>query len=193
MTTEILLVLAGLNVPASVLMGFAVRRDFALRGRVSLPVAIWSGIAMHGHALITYAVAWLDRSTLPFASTVMTGVGVALLVLGVGLIAAGRRAYASIPRVYGLKEDELIARGVYRRSRNPQYLGYGLTFLGAALATGSAWALLLAVAFAAFIHAYIVFVEEPHLRRIFGRPYVGYCGRVSRYWGTSAKKPIIDG
>ncbi len=181
--TQIAILVALVNAALVLPMAILVRRDFARIGRVSWRVAIWTGIAMHGHALIAFGVAWIDRGSLyPIATWSLIG-GLGLTFAGAYAIYLGRKAYASVARVYGLKEDELIERGVYHYSRNPQYFGYWLMFVGTALATGSLWALLLAGLFAAFMHPYIRFVEEPHLRRHFGVNYEHYSDRVARCIG----------
>lgn len=171
-----------LNAVLALPMALLVRRDFARLGRVSWPMAIWTGAAMHGHALASFVLAWIDCGGLyqPGPLSLIAGGGV--LALGAFVIYLGRRAYGDQARVYGLKEDTLIEQGIYRRSRNPQYFGYGLMFLGAALAGGSGLALVFALAFAGFIHLYIRHVEEPHLSRIFGGAYTEYCKRVGRYF-----------
>ena len=181
--TQFLVIVALANSVLVLPMALLVRRDFKRIGRVSWPVAIWTGVAMHGHALIAFAVAWFDQGSLyPVAALSLLG-GLGLTLIGAYIIYLGRKAYANVARVYGLKEDELIERGIYRFSRNPQYFGYWLMFVGAALATGSIWALALAGLFAVFMHPYIRFVEEPHLRRHFGEDYQHYCERVARYFG----------
>ncbi len=163
-------------------MAMLVRRDFKRLGRVSGLVAIWTGIAMHGHAIATLMIAWIDRGSLYGLSAWSLAPGIALILLGGFVIYLGRKAYGDRSRVYGLKEDELIEQGIYRRSRNPQYLGYGTMFLGAAIASGSALAFGFAAVFAALIHVYITSIEEPHLRRIFGADYRQYTARVGRYF-----------
>ena len=101
-----------------------------------------------------------------------------------------RHTYGDQARVYGLKENELIEHGIYRRSRNPQYLGYWLMFVGAATASGSLLAFLFAVAFALLVHGYITIVEEPHLKRHFGADYTQYCRRVGRYFHFGASSNL---
>ena len=171
------------NAVAALPMAVLIRRDFRRIGRVSMIMAIWSGIAMHGHALATFAMAWLDQGSFFEPSVWTVTPGLLLLVAGGVIIYLGRAAYASFRRVYGLKEDTLIEHGIYKRSRNPQYTGYALMFFGSALAGGSSLALGFSVLFLALIHGYITFVEEPHLKRTFGPSYDAYCSRVARYLG----------
>jgi protein-S-isoprenylcysteine O-methyltransferase Ste14 len=71
-------------------------------------------------------------------------------------------------------------RGIYRISRNPMYLGYGLSFIGIALAIGSGIHLVVVAVYQIAVH-FIVLSEERWCRRTFGRPYLEYCRRVPRY------------
>jgi len=76
----------------------------------------------------------------------------------------------------------LVTRGPYRFVRNPMYIGVGLMFAGAALFYKS----LLLVEYTGFFfvasHLFVVWYEEPTLRRIFGHEYEAYCSRVRRWW-----------
>ena len=170
-----------LNGCLSIPFGVLAKRSFAKNGNLTPFLAMWSGVAMHGHALMTFAIAWISRGTLyaPQYWTVIPG----LLVLGSGayIIYLGRKAYGDQSRVYGLKEDALITHGIYTRSRNPQYFGYGLMFLGAAIASGSMLAFVFVAVFALMVHVGITKVEEPHLERVFGQPFLDYRQRVARY------------
>ena len=85
--------------------------------------------------------------------------------------------------VYGIGlEDKLIEHGIYKRTRNPQYIGYGTMFVGSAVAAGSTLALLSAFSFLMIIHVFITWVEEPHMKRTFGETFERYAGTVRRYW-----------
>ena len=136
---------------------------------------------MHFHAAITFATAFLGRGSMNDPSLISVGLGLLIASIGVGLIAAGRREYASRARVYGLLEDKLITKRIYRNSRNSQYVGYWLMMLGAAVASLSLWALLLASVFALIAHSYVKGVEEPHLHSAFGETYLDYCNKTPRY------------
>lgn len=75
----------------------------------------------------------------------------------------------------------LVARGLYRYSRNPMYIGVLMVLAGEALFTGYAvlWLYtgLIFLLFNLFVH----FVEEPRLRRDFGEEYRMYCQSVNRW------------
>lgn len=158
------------------------RADFKQQGKWSWSTGVMSGVIMHGHFLATTALAWLDRGSL-FPSNMMTlAIGIALFSGGAFVIVLGRYAYGSQQRVYGLLEDELIQHGVYKRTRNPQYVGYASMFIGTAIASGSVLALVSATLFIVIIHVFITYVEEPHLRRIFGNGFIRYTKAVGRYF-----------
>lgn len=76
---------------------------------------------------------------------------------------------------------QLVIRGPYRYVRNPMYCGAALTMGGAALFFES---IVLAVYFALFLlaaHLFVMFYEEPTLKRKFGTDYEVYCKRVRRW------------
>ncbi|MGA7523037.1 MAG: methyltransferase [Acidobacteriaceae bacterium] len=76
----------------------------------------------------------------------------------------------------------LVIRGPYRFMRNPMYLGAALALAGAALVYHSLALLAYAVIFFVVFHLFVVFYEEPHLRRTFGPDYSVYCARIHRWW-----------
>jgi protein-S-isoprenylcysteine O-methyltransferase Ste14 len=179
--TEVITLIMVVNGLAAIPFGVAARRSFATLGKLSCGLALWSGVAMHGHALLTFAVAAVDRGSLygPTALSILFGAGVGFG--GAWIIILGRKAYGDQRRVYGLLEDRIIETGIYRWSRNPQYLGYSLIFFGVAIASGSALAWLFVGVFLAMMHAGITRIEEPHLARVFGADYARYKQRVGRY------------
>jgi len=76
---------------------------------------------------------------------------------------------------------KLVISGWYRYSRNPMYVGVMLILLGEAMFFNSTslwiYAALVMTAFTIFV----VFVEEPRLRRDFGEEYAEYCRNVRRW------------
>ena len=176
-------VVAYVIVTAVVSLPFMLRAqaEFKLQGKWSPSTAIMSGLIMHGHFIATLALSWLDRGSLFAPSSIMAAIGTLLFIAGAVVIYLGRYAYGSQQRVYGLLEDELIQHGIYRRTRNPQYVGYAGMFLGAAIVAGSGLALVSTLLFIAVIHVFITWVEEPHMRRTFGDVFDQYARKVSRY------------
>ena len=61
------------------------------------------------------------------------------------------------------------------------YIGVGLWFGGAALSYQSSLVLAYVVLFVIASHLFVVWYEEPTLRRTFGSEYLTYCSRVRRW------------
>ena len=76
----------------------------------------------------------------------------------------------------------LVVQGPYRFVRNPMYLGAGLTLASAALFYESLSLLGYTGAFFLVTHFFVVWYEEPALRRTFGDDYDEYCRQVRRWW-----------
>ncbi len=75
----------------------------------------------------------------------------------------------------------LVVHGLYRYVRNPMYIGVLSILLGELLRFPSFQMLIYAsLVFAAF-ESFVVFYEEPALRKKFGEPYVAYCREVNRW------------
>ena len=80
--------------------------------------------------------------------------------------------------------QRLVAVGFYRYVRNPMYLGFAAGWIGLWIVFGRADAAVITavVAVVAGVHLFVVFYEEPTLRRKFGADYEEYCRNVSRWW-----------
>jgi protein-S-isoprenylcysteine O-methyltransferase Ste14 len=74
-----------------------------------------------------------------------------------------------------------VARGPYRFTRNPMYLGMTLLIGGVGLWSARAWIALSALLGAAVIHLYAIPREERYLERTFGESYRDYRRRVRRW------------
>ena len=77
---------------------------------------------------------------------------------------------------------ELVVKGLYRYVRNPMYVGITLILLGEALLFEAAVLFLYAGLLLVCAHLFIVYYEEPTLRRLFGASYESYCKSVSRWF-----------
>ena len=62
------------------------------------------------------------------------------------------------------------------------YAGAGGALMGAALFYQSVPLGIYAAVFLLCTHFFVVWLEEPALRRAFGREYDAYCGRTNRWW-----------
>jgi protein-S-isoprenylcysteine O-methyltransferase Ste14 len=80
--------------------------------------------------------------------------------------------------------QRLVVVGFYRYVRNPMYVGFAIGWIGLWIVFGRANPVaVLAVSAVAFgIHLFVVFYEEPTLRKKFGADYENYCRNVRRWW-----------
>ncbi len=76
---------------------------------------------------------------------------------------------------------ELVLGGLYRYVRNPMYLSVTAILLGEALAAGSRPMLLYWACWFLGVNLFVIFYEEPSLRRRFGASYERYTERVARW------------
>jgi len=79
--------------------------------------------------------------------------------------------------------SRLVVVGFYRYVRNPMYAGFAAGWIGLWILFGRANPALIAAvaAVAAGIHLFVIFYEEPTLRRKFGADYEEYCRNVRRW------------
>lgn len=142
------------------------------------PPLVFLGFLLIGLVLDRF-VGW---AALP-GGTIRLVIGAALFI--VGLLLAGtalglfRRAGEDPQPWTGT--TRLVTDGVYRRTRNPMYLGMAYAHLGLALLLGSIGAVLtLPMAVLAISH-FVIRAEEAYLARTLGTAYADYCARVRRW------------
>lgn len=118
--------------------------------------------------------------TLVFVST-----GIALLILGMILVAQTRREF----RRYGQPTDpgqpthKIVTTGVFSFSRNPLYLGGIAILVGLALVLNLPWLIVLLLPAIVACHYILIVPEERCLRDKFGEEYRLYTERVGRWIG----------
>jgi protein-S-isoprenylcysteine O-methyltransferase Ste14 len=156
------------------------RREYRLRGKLSR----WGSLVHVGvfavNGMFIGLLLYGEAGIPPMGS--LGPVGVALMSLGFGIVLYAWDLFRTFSRWLGSDTPGLATHGLYRWSRNPQFVGYGLSILGACLAwwNGLAWVGLLS--YMALAYA-VTRVEEEHLKRTYGASYEAYCQRVPRYLG----------
>ena len=76
---------------------------------------------------------------------------------------------------------ELVVRGLYRRVRNPMYVGVMSILLGEALLFAASTLVWYAAAVFVGFNLFVLLYEEPTLRHKFGAAYERYCAQVPRW------------
>ncbi|HEY0791514.1 MAG TPA: isoprenylcysteine carboxylmethyltransferase family protein [Chthoniobacterales bacterium] len=111
------------------------------------------------------------------------GAGGVAAVVGIGIAIAGGRALAVLgTNVNPSRPTLAIARtGIFRRTRNPMYVGGGCAFAGLAVWLALDWVLLLMWPSLLVLHYGVVLREERYLERKFGDEYRRYKASVPRY------------
>ncbi|WP_375210682.1 methyltransferase family protein [Hyphococcus sp.] len=142
-----------------------------------------SGLTWLGTLGIFGPALWLgvsDWNALDLVAWLRFGPGLVAVILGNLIVwpAAFRFGYDQTSGA----EGELMTDGLYRYSRNPQYVADILMLAGWALLSASASALpVVALGIAALITA--PFAEEPWLKAVYGNSYEAYMRRTPRFIG----------
>ncbi len=77
--------------------------------------------------------------------------------------------------------QRVIAKGPFRISRNPLYVGFSIAMVGMVFVWNSAWGVLMLVPLLLVMHFGVVLREERYLGKKFGDEYREYCSQVRRY------------
>ena len=157
-------------------LAFPARRIYPMTSPNAWYYAMW---ALFGFIFVTNPVfVLLDWNTGLWASPLRFWLAGPLVILGGGLVSWGMATLGS-KRTSGLV-DGLIAEGPYLFTRNPQYVGDLLLFVGVIVFSNSA---VVAVThlFTALVLLVGPIIEEPWLEEHYGDAYVGYRKNVPRY------------
>ena len=140
-------------------------------------VAALVAAAMWGISLATPA---LEVPGLP-----RVAIAVALALIGFCIDVAGlisfRRARTTINPMKPGATSALVTSGIYKRSRNPMYVGLLFLLVAWAVFVASAWAIVGPVAFVLYINRFQIEPEERVLTNIFGADYSAYKSAVRRW------------
>jgi protein-S-isoprenylcysteine O-methyltransferase Ste14 len=110
---------------------------------------------------------------------------VLFFVAGLAVSALGvvefRRARTTVDPRIPAASSSLVRSGIYRLTRNPMYVGFGLVLLGWAIYVSNALAFLLLPAYVLYMTRFQIQPEERALGQIFGQEYADYRARVRRW------------
>ncbi|MDN5895885.1 MAG: phosphatidylethanolamine N-methyltransferase family protein [Nocardioides sp.] len=160
----------------------AMTRDLERHGRLRPVTATVMWGAYAAHALLVVRVLRRPRARLSLPARPAMISGTALVAAGLATCLAGMRRFDGPSELTGTSNQALATTGIYRYSRNPQYVGYVTVLAGAALAQRSSTALactgMMAAAYATWVP-----IEEHHLRELHGQTYDDYRHVTNRWWG----------
>lgn len=120
-----------------------------------------------------------------FAMPARRPLGVLFFVAGLAASALGvvqfRRARTTVDPRTPSASSALVRAGIYRFTRNPMYVGFGLVLLGWAISLANALTFLLLPAYVLYMSRFQIRPEERALQETFGDEYSGYRARVRRW------------
>jgi protein-S-isoprenylcysteine O-methyltransferase Ste14 len=112
-------------------------------------------------------------------------VALVLFVPAVAVVVAARvslaRAATTFSPITPERSSRLVTTGVYRRTRNPMYLGMLLALLALAALLANPFCLFLCAAFVAYMDRFQIAPEERVLSARFGSAYEAYARGVRRW------------
>lgn len=130
-----------------------------------------------------------------WAATPGQWIGVWLILNGIGLAGWCVALFNVRGRGTPLPLDppkSFVAEGPYRWTRNPMFLGVFLLLIGQGLLYQSRVLFLYLLLAIGVAHLFVVFVEEPDLRRRFGAAYDAYRRQIPR-WIPQSRSGKIKG
>jgi protein-S-isoprenylcysteine O-methyltransferase Ste14 len=127
--------------------------------------------------LLHFLVPGMNRIPFPF-----TLCGIPFLFSGIFFIFGAHRSLTlSATPVNFARSTSLIKDGLYRRSRNPMYLGFVLFLLGLSLWSGNVLALVCPVFMFLILDRMFIPYEEEKMTGTFGKEYLEYKQLVRRW------------
>jgi protein-S-isoprenylcysteine O-methyltransferase Ste14 len=142
-------------------------------------------LALTAIALVPVLAAgqWFQAAEFPFPghraiSIVALAFGVAILL---GAALQFRLKHTTLDPRVPAKASEFVAKGLYRFSRNPMYLGMALVLFGVAAWRSNAVSYLLVGAFCIYLTEFQIKPEERALDGLFGDEYAAYRLLVRRW------------
>ena len=146
-------------------------------GKVVWKIAL-SWATFYLGAGLAMALIILDWNSWIIPPEIRFGVGVPLAMLGLGLLAWSVRTLG-LTNTHGVR-DGFVARGPYRFTRNPQYLGDIIMIAGLILIANSVMAAVVNTIII-FSFALLPIAEEPWLEEQYGEDYLRYKSQTPRF------------
>ena len=121
-------------------------------------------------------------NTTLISNKIVRYLGILLIGIGTGVFIAAMITMRDSWRA-GIPQGEklqIVTKGIYRVSRNPAFLGFDLTYIGATIAFGNVALLLFSMVAIIMMHLQIL-EEEKYMETTFRGEYLTYKNRVGRY------------
>ena len=126
--------------------------------------------------------------------TILKWAGLGIIIAGIGIyficaISFLRKGLGtpniwfarSLKAVIGEEPKKMVTSGIYKYSRNPMYLGVLISVLGQALFYQRMILLQYFLFLFILFHLVVLMIEEPHLKKKFGKEYEQYKKKTRRW------------
>lgn len=147
---------------------------------LKIPPLLVAAVAASAMLVLSRAMPWL---TYDWPWRVASGL--ALTIVGGAVALAGvlefRRRRTTVNPTTPGAASTVVSSGVYRRSRNPMYLGFLCALAGLAVYLSNAAAVGMIAFFVAYMNRYQIEPEERALLAKFGPEYAAYMASVRRW------------
>ena len=177
--------LTGIGLGAAVVLLFGLLWSIALPSKRVWPPrqSSWlAGLSAWLLTVVVFASAFLaglgDWNSLAWPAEVRWIVGLPLIIIGNAVVWSGV-AQLGLPATSGEKRD-LVVDGLYRYSRNPQYMADVAILTGWLMLSGSLAAMPVAIA-GIIVLLVAPLAEEPWLAAVYGDAFVNYRRSTRRY------------
>lgn len=150
----------------------------------SILFGLVSGVIMM--IIAPYLLAVLnDNLNFPVYNNLLSSIiGFILFILGVSIFIYCSALFSKLGKGTPAPVEppkKLVITGIYRFTRNPIYIGYFFIFLAEFLIFGRLLLLFYLAFMIISIHLYVVYYEEPILKKRFGDSYIEYTKKVPRW------------
>ena len=150
-------------------------------------LTIWFVMWVFHHVPVVLASVYSVWS-LPIDKTWALAGGLIIFIAGTVIITTGMGTFGPSDRSLGTDTSTLITTGIYRWSRNPQFIGWASMLLGVSIMGRSGFALALTILFVMILQWYTVRLAEPYLERLYGDEYRSYKAGTARWVGIPKKE-----
>lgn len=138
--------------------------------------------------LIAAVLMWLVALLLPtfaISASLQTFLCVTLVSVGalfgiVGVLSF-TKVNTTVNPMVPQNATKLVMRGIYKRTRNPMYVGLLLFLIAWAVFLASLYSVIIIVGFVVYMTEFQIKPEERALQAIFGSDYLAYLERVRRW------------
>ena len=103
------------------------------------------------------------------------------IICGVLGITSFRKAKTTVSPLTPEKSSSLVTDGIYKYTRNPMYLGFGMLLTSWAITLASMWCFIFLIIYFLYIQRFQITPEERALEALFGQEFLDYKSRVRKW------------